>query len=175
MDTGRKIMNLRLDLNITQRELADACGVTAGALSKIETGANNPSAAVLRRLARALGTAADYLLDETAPYPPPRPGHARRETGHRPADRVTARITRAELWLLEDLDRLGAYWREAAFAIPDARVDTIRLVRYLLQRDQLEGAREAEEAAQRIAGDGRPRTKAGRRTTQRRPRPRKKR
>ncbi len=160
METGRKIMNLRLDLCITQRELASSCGITPGALSKIETGANNPSAVVLKRLAHTLGTATDYLLDERAPYPPPRPARAREAERKDPGDKVTVRITREETWLLDDLKRLGAYWREAAFAIPDARVDTIRLVRFLLQRDQLAGAREAEEAARQI-GKRRGGTKRG--------------
>ena len=152
MDTGRKIMNLRLDRNLTQRDLASACGISPGALSKIETGANNPSAAVLRRLAGALGTAADYLLDDTAPYPPPRSAHPSTTAGGDPNAVVSARITREERWLLEALRELGAYWREAALAIPSARVETIRLVRFLLQRDQMDGAREAEDEARRAAG-----------------------
>ena len=167
MQTGRKIMNLRLDLDITQRDLAEACGITPGALSKIETGSNQPSAAVLRRLARALGVSADYLLDDAAPYPPLAPSITKTGKPGEGRKRVTTRITQEELWLIEDLRRLGDYWREAAFAIPGARVETIRLVRYLLQRDQLTGAREAEDAARRAArktkGNGKKRKTAGKR------------
>jgi transcriptional regulator with XRE-family HTH domain len=151
MNTGRKIMNLRLDLEINQRDLAHACGVTPGALSKIETGANRPSSLVLKRIAAELDTTADYLLDDAAPYPPPRPAQERgRTTARERAERVSARVAREELWLLEDLNRLGAWWREAALAIPGARPETIRLVRYLLQRDQLAGPRAAEDAARKL-------------------------
>jgi hypothetical protein len=54
---------------------------------------------------------------------------------------------REELWFLEDLRRHGAYWREAALALPAADVETVRLVRYLLQRGQILGANEAEAKA----------------------------
>ena len=64
METGRKIMNLRLDLGITQRDMAARCRISPGSLSKIETGTNRPSSAALRTIARVLGTSADYLLDE---------------------------------------------------------------------------------------------------------------
>jgi len=152
METGRKIMNLRLDLGITQREMASKCRISPGSLSKIETGANHPSSAALRTIAKVLGTSADYLLDETAPYPPPRPPARARGAGNDPLQKVRAEITREESWLLEDLRSCGAYWREAAFALAAADVETIRLVRFLLQRGQFEGAREAEVKAREAAG-----------------------
>ncbi|HAK96130.1 MAG TPA: hypothetical protein DCM87_14335, partial [Planctomycetes bacterium] len=147
METGRKIMNLRLDLKITQRDMAARCRISPGSLSKIETGTNRPSSSALRTIARVLGTSADYLLDEAAPYPPPRPSARAAADGRDPLQKLRAEITREEMWLLEDLRSRGAYWREAAFALPEADVETIRLVRYLLQRGQFSGAREAETKA----------------------------
>ena len=154
MQTGRKIMNMRLDKDITQREMARACGISAGGLSKIETGINKPSAPVLRLIARALGTTADYLLDDAATYPPLRPALRARPANEDPDEEVTVKIRRQDHWLLEDLACLGRYWQEAALSLPGARMETIRLVRHLLQRDQLQGAMEAEKEARKAAGRG---------------------
>ncbi|MBN1417515.1 MAG: helix-turn-helix transcriptional regulator [Planctomycetes bacterium] len=134
MDTGRKILNLRMDRNLSQKALAAACGITPSALSKIENGANSPSAEVLKRIAKVLGTSADYLLDEEIPYPPPnhryRPRLLRR--GLDPSEEIGARITREELSFLEELRRLGPYWREIAFGVATADIETVRLLRFIL-------------------------------------------
>ncbi len=139
MHTGRKILNLRLDRGLTQKQLARRCGITPGALSKIETGTNRPSREILLKLAEALDADPEYLLDEAAPYPPP--PHEDRPGGRsKPRQIINARITVEELRLLESLRRLGAYWRDAALAIPKASPETIRIVRFLLKRDKTQGA-----------------------------------
>ena len=161
METGRKIMNLRLDLEITQREMAAKCRLSPGALSKIETGANKPSAAALLTIAKTLGTSADYLLDENAPYPPPRPPTRQGTKGQDPSQKIRAELTREELWFLEDLRRRGAYWREAALALPAADVETVRLVRYLLQRGQILGANEAVAKARQTEAAAKRTTRRG--------------
>jgi len=134
MDTGRKILNLRMDRNLSQKALAAACGITPSALSKIENGANSPSAEVLKKLSKVLGTSADYLLDEEIPYPPPnhryRPMLLRR--GLDPSEVIPARITREEQSFLEEIHRLGPYWREIAFGVATADIETVRLLRFLL-------------------------------------------
>ncbi len=142
MKTGRKILNLRLDNNISQYELARACQITPGGLSKIETGINTPSAEVLHKLALKLNTSIDYLLDQKAPYPPPyvSPSAAKKNRKWE-----TKRITAEQAQLIEDLNRLGSYWWEAALALPSVNANTIRLIRFLIQRDQMEGAHEADK------------------------------
>ncbi len=71
MDTGRKILNLRKDRGVPQKSLANLTAVTPSALSRIESGVHQPRGPVALRLARHLGVTADYLLDDSAPYPPP--------------------------------------------------------------------------------------------------------
>ena len=71
METGRKILNLRKDLGVPQKTLAQLTAVTPSALSRIEAGIHQPRGPVALRIARRLGVTVDYLLDENAPYPPP--------------------------------------------------------------------------------------------------------
>ncbi len=71
MDTGRKILNLRKDLGVPQKNLAHLTEVTPSALSRIEAGIHQPRGPVALRIARHLGVTVDYLLDDNAPYPPP--------------------------------------------------------------------------------------------------------
>jgi len=71
MEIGRKILNLRKDLGVGQRLLAEQTMVTPSALSRIEAGIHRPKGAVTFELAQRLGVTSDYILDESAPYPPP--------------------------------------------------------------------------------------------------------
>ena len=62
---GGLVRRLRLEADLTQAELADAAGMTPGYLAKIELGqAPSASAAMLKRLARALGVKESALLKE---------------------------------------------------------------------------------------------------------------
>ncbi|MFN0059729.1 MAG: helix-turn-helix domain-containing protein [Planctomycetota bacterium] len=71
MELGRKIMNLRKDLGSAQRVFANVSTVTPSALSRIESGQHQPRGPAAFHIARNLGVTADYLLDDTASYPPP--------------------------------------------------------------------------------------------------------
>ena len=59
---GDKILKLRKENNITQEQLANMVGVTAGAVSKWENGNSTPDITLLAPLARALDTSLDVLL-----------------------------------------------------------------------------------------------------------------
>ncbi len=59
---GGKILKLRKENNITQEQLANMVGVTAGAVSKWENGNSTPDISLLAPLARALDTSLDILL-----------------------------------------------------------------------------------------------------------------
>ncbi len=71
MEIGRKLLNLRRDQGVAQRSLARDASVTPSALSRIEAGIHVPRGPSALGLAHRLGVTADYVLDETAPYPPP--------------------------------------------------------------------------------------------------------
>ncbi len=68
---GRFIAQRRKELNLTQRELAEALHVTDKAVSKWERGAGCPDISLLEPLAEALGLSVDQLLTyQTAPAEP---------------------------------------------------------------------------------------------------------
>ncbi|MFR6017450.1 MAG: helix-turn-helix domain-containing protein [Paraclostridium sordellii] len=62
MNIGDKILNLRKEKNMTQEQLANTIGISAGAVCKWETGKSMPDILMLSPLARALETSIDDLL-----------------------------------------------------------------------------------------------------------------
>ena len=139
MQTGRKILNLRCDRKISQQDLARACDITPSALSKIEAGINSPRANIIWRIARNLGVTVEYLLDEEMPYP--YTGHAYRhalaESAQDPDATVRADITREQKAFLEALSGTNEIAREIALSIPDAPVETVRLIHFLLNHSKI--------------------------------------
>jgi transcriptional regulator with XRE-family HTH domain len=59
---GSRIRATRTAAGITQAALAEAAGVAANTVARIERGEQEPSALVLGRIAAALRVSADYLL-----------------------------------------------------------------------------------------------------------------
>jgi transcriptional regulator with XRE-family HTH domain len=63
MHIGERIKRQRVKRGYTQTELAERSGVKQSLISRLEGGSrDNPSADVLRGLARALGCTTDYLV-----------------------------------------------------------------------------------------------------------------
>lgn len=56
MDIGNKIKRLRLQLNLSQAELADRCELTKGYISQLENDLTSPSISTLCDILAALGT-----------------------------------------------------------------------------------------------------------------------
>lgn len=56
MEIGSKIKRLRLQLNLSQSELADRCELTKGYISQLENDLTSPSIATLVDILSALGT-----------------------------------------------------------------------------------------------------------------------
>ena len=61
------LRRLREARGLTAQALADACGVSRPAVSRMEAGDSRPSIDVLRRLADALGCTTDELLGRVTP------------------------------------------------------------------------------------------------------------
>lgn len=61
---NKKLKKLLEDKNITQKQLAEAAGVTQPFMSNVLKGYKIPSANVLKRMADYLGVTIDYLLEE---------------------------------------------------------------------------------------------------------------
>ena len=57
------IYKYRKKINMTQRELANAVGITASAITQYETGVRKPDIVTLKKLAAALHCTADQLLE----------------------------------------------------------------------------------------------------------------
>ena len=65
MDLGTKIRDMRLQLNLTQEELADRCELTKGYISQLENDLTSPSIATLGDILSALGSSfAEFFKEE---------------------------------------------------------------------------------------------------------------
>ncbi len=63
MPIGERVKRQRISRGFTQTELAQRSGVRQSLISRLENGTrDNPSADILRRLAKALGCTTDYLV-----------------------------------------------------------------------------------------------------------------
>ena len=64
MTLGQKIKKLRIEKELTQKDLADQVHVTFQTISKWENDENEPDVSTLRELAKLFGCSLDYLLSE---------------------------------------------------------------------------------------------------------------
>lgn len=63
MSIGERILEIRLEAGLTQREMADRLSVTRQAVSRWETGETAPGIDTLRLIAEAFGVSVDHILD----------------------------------------------------------------------------------------------------------------
>ena len=59
---GNRILERRKELRLTQTDIYNKCGITTGALSKIENGIRVPSCMIFYNLACALDCSMDWLM-----------------------------------------------------------------------------------------------------------------
>ena len=64
MELGSKIRQMRLQLSLTQEELADRCELTKGYISQLENDLTSPSIATLIDILNALGTSPSEFFKE---------------------------------------------------------------------------------------------------------------
>jgi len=62
MDISERIKNLRVNLKMTQTQLAKNAGLTSAAISQFEAGTRKPSFDALSKLANAFNVSTDFLL-----------------------------------------------------------------------------------------------------------------
>lgn len=65
MNMGEKLKSLRLEKNLTQKQIADRIGLAISAVSSYESGSRYPSYDVLVKLSRIFHVSTDYLLGIT--------------------------------------------------------------------------------------------------------------
>ena len=63
---GEIIYKLRINLKLSQKKLAERCGVTQQFIQRIEKGKVNPSINTVIKLANALETTTDVILGQKA-------------------------------------------------------------------------------------------------------------
>ena len=74
---GERIVFLREECDMSQKELAYAIDIAPTSLSRYENNLYEPKAEILLRLASALDTTSDFLLGLTDDYKKPNPGRAK--------------------------------------------------------------------------------------------------
>lgn len=62
---GERILNLRKELNLSQKELAEKTGITEASLSRYENNLREPKAEIIAKISEVLGCSTDYLLGRT--------------------------------------------------------------------------------------------------------------
>lgn len=72
---GDRILTIRKELNMSQKELADKAGITEATLSRYENNLREPKAEIIGKIAIVLGVSTDYLLGRTD-IRNPAPDHA---------------------------------------------------------------------------------------------------
>ena len=63
-DLGRRIRKLRVERQLTLKQLEDSCGLSATHLSEIERGRTSPTVGALIRIARSLGKVPAFFLED---------------------------------------------------------------------------------------------------------------
>ena len=63
---GSNVKRFRKERGFSQEELAFECGLHRTYVSGVERGTRNPTVVVLEKIAKALGIATSWLLDEHA-------------------------------------------------------------------------------------------------------------
>jgi transcriptional regulator with XRE-family HTH domain len=92
---GARIRALRRQHNMTQTQLAQRVGIAKQNMNNLEQGRNLPSASVLYRLARALGTRTDdFFVEETEKNP--HANYVRDPGGAHPSGRYKANMVRLD-------------------------------------------------------------------------------
>ncbi len=89
MTLGQKLKKLRMDKNLTQKDLADQLHVTFQTISKWENDENEPDIATLKELAKLYECSIDYLLSEEDEQPVE---EVKEETQQEPIQEVTKTI-----------------------------------------------------------------------------------
>jgi len=92
---GARVRQLRDERGITQRELATIAGVSPGFIYLIESGKQNPSLTLIRKLAAGLHMSLEDLV-------------AGSEVGEEPTERSVGQLSRAVERLLERIDMFNA-------------------------------------------------------------------
>jgi Zn-dependent peptidase ImmA (M78 family)/transcriptional regulator with XRE-family HTH domain len=117
MKVGERIKIARRTAEMSQRDLAEAVGVSATAISKYERGLNVPSSDVLLRLAQALGVKTEFFL---RPVTVTLTTSSFRRRASLPRKKEYAILGQIQEWLERYLDAESLFVETPSFDFPDA-------------------------------------------------------
>ena len=119
---GQRLRKIRTERGVTHRELAAACGVTEGTISRIETNKAEASLSTAAGLADYLGVKIDDLRDEPAAKAGPS------ELERQLID-AARRVQEGDLAALVEMRRLTAALAEMESAATSARATAAKVER----------------------------------------------
>jgi transcriptional regulator with XRE-family HTH domain len=117
---GRRVKSRRLELGMSQEQLAELLGITFQQVQKYEKGVNRIAASRLFDIAAALEASTNYFFEELTP-PPARKKRMRSDVRVSESDRLMAHFT--------------------AIGDANARAEVIEFALNMLDRDRSDGAR----------------------------------
>lgn len=88
-ELGRRLRTARFERNLTLKEVANRCGMSATHISEVERGKTSPTIGALQRIAQALGEKPSYFVRAEAP----------------PMVRLTKRDTRCSFYVTDSAGR----------------------------------------------------------------------
>lgn len=106
---GREMRRIRTERGVTHRELALACGVTEGTISRIETDKAEPGAGLMAKIADYLGVTMDELRSD-------RPESNGPSELERQLIEVAKRVQNGDATALPEMRRLAAALAESESA-----------------------------------------------------------
>lgn len=68
MALNQIILDLRNDYGVSQKQVAEATGISQSTIAKIEIGRNEATASTIRKLAEYFHVSTDYLLEQADTY-----------------------------------------------------------------------------------------------------------
>ena len=124
MNVGKKILKLRLQSKLSQREISNISGLAVSYLSRLENDRITPSIKTLRKISQALGVPLTALLD-------------REPAGEVPAERCP--VTPSGRCIMNQLFAgRGRKPKSQVETYSPQQLDLLRLCNTLLQRDNKE-------------------------------------
>ncbi len=123
MSIGERIREGRIMAQLSQRDLANAAGVSAMAISKYERDLDIPGSSVLIRLARALGVKVEYFFRPTTVT---LSSPTFRWQGSLPPEQLASILEQVQEWLERYIDIENLLAKGAQFKLPSKqRVETM--------------------------------------------------
>ncbi|MDE7296791.1 MAG: helix-turn-helix domain-containing protein [Clostridia bacterium] len=109
MGLNQIILDLRNDYGVSQKQVAEATGISQSTIAKIEIGRNEATASTIRKLAEYFHVSTDYLLEQSDTY--------EGEGAHTAPSALPAKE-----------EEILRHFRKLSPALQDAAIETVRVL-----------------------------------------------